>query len=161
VEANEGLVHYTSHYSAVIGFSARGSGYHCHRRPNVSKHYSSKEEILQSFSTLEKEAAPAQKHDNNSDPGPSSEYRWKVVGITNGDTLTLLVDQMQIKIRLSQINIQESGQPYGSKAKQVLSDLDFGKEARARLEEIEVGETSWYPLIIAVDEKYQVNNKKV
>ena len=36
-----------------------------------------------------------------------------VVGITDGDTLTLLVDRAQLKIRLAEIDTPERGQPWG------------------------------------------------
>ena len=61
----------------------------------------------------------------------------KVVGITDGDTLKLLVDNRQIKIRLAQIDTPERNQPYGSRAKQALSDLTFGKEVMAKVETID------------------------
>ncbi len=61
----------------------------------------------------------------------------KVVGITYGDTLKLLVDNRQIKIRLAQIDTPERKQPYGSRAKQALSDLTFGKEVMAKVETID------------------------
>lgn len=55
----------------------------------------------------------------------------KVVGISDGDTLTLLTEsKQQVKIRLAEIDTPESGQPYGSRARQALSDLAFGKQAR-------------------------------
>lgn len=41
----------------------------------------------------------------------------KVVGVTDGDTLTLLVDQAQYKIRLAGIDAPESGQAFGTQAK--------------------------------------------
>ena len=51
-----------------------------------------------------------------------------VVGVTDGDTITCLVDQKeQVKVRLYQIDTPESGQAYGQKAKQALSDLIFNK----------------------------------
>jgi hypothetical protein len=34
-------------------------GYHCHRAPNAGKSFSSKEEMLRSLSTTDKEAVPA------------------------------------------------------------------------------------------------------
>jgi endonuclease YncB( thermonuclease family) len=54
----------------------------------------------------------------------------KVVKIADGDTLTLLVDSKQHRIRLSDIDAPERKQPFGTKAKQALSDLAFGKRAR-------------------------------
>jgi endonuclease YncB( thermonuclease family) len=52
----------------------------------------------------------------------------KVVGVTDGDTITVLDDQKrQHKIRLDGIDAPESNQDFGSRAKQSLSDLVFGK----------------------------------
>lgn len=63
-------------------------------------------------------------------PG-NSEIKGRVVGITDGDTLTLLTpDNRQIKVRLADIDAPEHNQPYGEKAKQALSTLAFGQEAR-------------------------------
>jgi micrococcal nuclease len=58
----------------------------------------------------------------------SAKNGGKVVGVSDGDTLTLLVGREQLKIRLHGIDAPETGQPYGSNAKQELSDLCFGKE---------------------------------
>jgi endonuclease YncB( thermonuclease family) len=60
----------------------------------------------------------------------AAEIGGRVVGITDGDTLTVLMDRKQIKVRLAEIDTPESGQPYGSRARQALSDLAFGKSAR-------------------------------
>jgi len=52
----------------------------------------------------------------------------KVVGVSDGDTITVLDDQKrQHKIRLDGIDAPESSQDFGSRAKQSLSDLVFGK----------------------------------
>lgn len=63
-----------------------------------------------------------------------AEYIGKVVGVSDGDTLTLLVPDgasfKQVKVRLGEIDTPESKQPYGERAKQTLSDLAFGKQAR-------------------------------
>lgn len=58
----------------------------------------------------------------------------RVVGVTDGDTLTLLTpDKQQVRVRLAEIDAPESGQPYGTKAKLVLSELAFGKNVQARV----------------------------
>lgn len=61
----------------------------------------------------------------------------RVVGITDGDTVTLLVDRKQYKIRLAEIDTPERGQPYGSRARQVLSELVFGKDITAKVEDVD------------------------
>ena len=66
-----------------------------------------------------------------------------VVGITDGDTLKLLVDNQQYKIRLSEIDTPEKGQPWGKKAKQALSEKVFRKEVR-----IEVVDTDRYGRLV-------------
>ena len=42
-----------------------------------------------------------------------------VVGITEGDTLTVLVGRQPVKARLAEIDTPERGQPWASKAKQL------------------------------------------
>jgi endonuclease YncB( thermonuclease family) len=55
----------------------------------------------------------------------------KVVSVSDGDTLTLLTaDKQQIKVRIHGIDAPENSQPYGQKAKQELSSLCFGTEAK-------------------------------
>jgi endonuclease YncB( thermonuclease family) len=54
----------------------------------------------------------------------------KVVGIADGDTLTVLTaSKKQHKIRLAEIDAPENAQPFGTKSKRSLSDVCFGKEA--------------------------------
>lgn len=56
----------------------------------------------------------------------------KVVGITDGDTLTLLdTNQMQYRIRVSGIDTPERGQAYGHVATENLAKLAFGQLAAA------------------------------
>jgi endonuclease YncB( thermonuclease family) len=61
----------------------------------------------------------------------------RVVGITDGDTLTLLVDHERVRIRLAQIDAPEMGQPYGKKAKAALSALAFDQQARVEVVDID------------------------
>ena len=51
----------------------------------------------------------------------------KVVSIADGDTLTVLVEKVQHKIRVSDIDCPERRQPFGTKAKQFTGKLAFGK----------------------------------
>jgi endonuclease YncB( thermonuclease family) len=52
----------------------------------------------------------------------------KVVGITDGDTITVLdANKRQHKIRLTGIDAPESNQDFSSRSKQSLSELVFGK----------------------------------
>lgn len=55
----------------------------------------------------------------------------KVVGVTDGDTITVLDDtKTQYKIRLEGIDAPESSQAYGKHAKQALSDKVFDKDVK-------------------------------
>lgn len=62
--------------------------------------------------------------------GCNSAHADKVIGITDGDTFTLLRDKTTIKVRLAEIDCPERKQPFGSRAKQALSDKIFGKEVK-------------------------------
>ena len=56
-------------------------------------------------------------------------YTGKVIAITDGDTIKILTsDKQQIKVRLANIDSPEKKQPYGQKAKQILSDKIYGKK---------------------------------
>src|SRR6476620_6476125 len=64
-------------------------------------------------------------------------FSGTVVAIADGDTLTVLTaSRQQHKIRLAEIDAPEKSQPHlapsGTKSKQSLSDLCFGKEAEVR-----------------------------
>lgn len=60
----------------------------------------------------------------------SQSYTAKVVGVTDGDTITVYDGKNpQTKIRLSAIDAPESGQAFGNKSKEALSALCFGKQA--------------------------------
>lgn len=57
----------------------------------------------------------------------------KVVGISDGDTLTCLLDRTPIKVRLLHIDAPESAQPFGNRAKQALAALTFKKTVTIQL----------------------------
>jgi micrococcal nuclease len=54
----------------------------------------------------------------------------KVVGVADGDTITVLQDRTQFKIRLYGIDTPERGQDFGNKAKQFISGMVFGKQVQ-------------------------------
>jgi endonuclease YncB( thermonuclease family) len=71
-------------------------------------------------------------------PALAEELRGRVVGITDGDTLTLLTpERREVKIRLAEIDTPESAQPYGTRARQALSDLAFSQDVRVQVQDID------------------------
>lgn len=57
----------------------------------------------------------------------------RVVGISDGDTIKVMCEGLETKVRLDQVDAPEKAQAFGSKAKQVLSDLIFGKVVRLEI----------------------------
>ncbi len=57
--------------------------------------------------------------------GFAEELKGQVVAIADGDTFTLLVDKLQHKIRLAEIDAPERAQPWGQRAKQALAEKIF------------------------------------
>ena len=53
----------------------------------------------------------------------------RVVSVHDGDTLTVLIEKRQVKVRLADIDAPELRQPFGTRSKQSLSELCFGKAA--------------------------------
>lgn len=60
-----------------------------------------------------------------------------VVGITDGDTLTLLVDRQTYKVRIAGIDAPEKRQPWGEKSKSNLSRLAFNQGAVAECPKVD------------------------
>ena len=61
----------------------------------------------------------------------AAEIIGKVVSVADGDTITILDDmKIQHRVRLARIDAPEKGQPYGTKARQYLSSLIFGKPVK-------------------------------
>jgi endonuclease YncB( thermonuclease family) len=62
--------------------------------------------------------------------GNSLAAECKVVGVIDGDTITALCPgNEQVKVRLAEIDAPEKKQPFGTRSKQLLSDLCFGEQA--------------------------------
>lgn len=70
----------------------------------------------------------------------------KVVGISDGDTITVLTDEKrQVKIRLYGVDCPESKQAYGTRARQSSSGHVFGKRVR-----VEVADTDRYGRTVGI-----------
>lgn len=52
---------------------------------------------------------------------------YKVIGIKDGDTVSILMDGKEKTVRLAHIDCPEKKQPFGTKAKEAISELCFGK----------------------------------
>jgi endonuclease YncB( thermonuclease family) len=58
---------------------------------------------------------------------PAQTFLGKVVGVADGDTITVLHDRRPETIRLNGIDAPEKGQAFGNRAKQFTSELAFGE----------------------------------
>jgi micrococcal nuclease len=94
-------------------------GYHCHRGKFAGRSFASQSEMLAARQSRDAAAPP---------PLPSAQFSGKVVGVTDGDTITVLHNGRDERVRLHGIDCPEKGQPYGTKAKQFTSQLVFGNE---------------------------------
>jgi endonuclease YncB( thermonuclease family) len=61
--------------------------------------------------------------------GQAADLHGSVVGVHDGDSITVLVDHRQVKVRLADIDAPELKQAFGQKSKQSLSDLCLHKTA--------------------------------
>jgi endonuclease YncB( thermonuclease family) len=69
-------------------------------------------------------------------PAFAADLLGQVVGIQDGDTLTLLTpERRQVRVRLYGIDAPESRQPYGTRAQQELSALVFRKQVLVTVED--------------------------
>ena len=53
----------------------------------------------------------------------------RVVAVQDGDTLTVLVERREVKVRLVDIDAPELRQPFGTRSRQSLAEMCFGKTA--------------------------------
>ncbi len=63
---------------------------------------------------------------------PAEAWKGKVIGIADGDTITILHRGKSEKVRLAGIDCPERKQPFGEKAKLATSRLVFGKVVDVR-----------------------------
>jgi len=63
-------------------------------------------------------------------PALAGELTGTVVGISDGDTLRLLVGREQVVIRLDQIDAPEKAQPFGTRSRQSLAELCHQRDVR-------------------------------
>jgi hypothetical protein len=65
--------------------------------------------------------------------GQQSVIHGRVVGVTDGDTIKVLVAEKQLlRIRLAFCDAPEKKQAFGARAKQPMSELEFSKEIELR-----------------------------
>ena len=57
-----------------------------------------------------------------------ADFTGKVVGVADGDSITVLRDREQVKVRLVDIDAPEKAQPFGNRSRQALDALVHGKE---------------------------------
>lgn len=80
-----------------------------------------------------------------SQAGTAWAWRGKVVGVADGDTITVLRDgRDQVKIRLYGIDAPESGQPFGKASKRNLAAMVYGQQVQ-----VEVMDTDRYGRTVA------------
>jgi micrococcal nuclease len=66
-------------------------------------------------------------------PWPAlADFSGHVVGVTDGDTITVLHNGKGERVRLNGIDCPEKGQAFGTRAKLFASDLAFGKDVTVK-----------------------------
>lgn len=58
-----------------------------------------------------------------------ADFTGRVVAVADGDTITVLRDREQVRVRLTEIDAPEKAQAFGNRSRQSLSDLCFSKTA--------------------------------
>lgn len=56
----------------------------------------------------------------------------QVVSVADGDTLTVLVDHQQVRVRLAEIDAPERKQAFGNRSRQSLRELCYGRAAQVQ-----------------------------
>ncbi len=85
-------------------------GYHCHASSGASR------------------ASRAQSSRRQGAAGPASgSFTGKVVGVTDGDTVKVLLEGREVLVRLDGIDCPEKHQAFGNRARQATSGMVFGR----------------------------------
>jgi endonuclease YncB( thermonuclease family) len=61
-----------------------------------------------------------------------ADFTGKVVGVADFDTITVLRDREQVKVRLAEIGAPEKAQAFGNRSKQSLADLVHSKQVEVK-----------------------------
>ena len=61
----------------------------------------------------------------------------KVVGVTDGDTISVMRDGRAVRVRLEGIDCPENGQDFSQRAKRFTSDIAFGREAKIEVRDVD------------------------
>lgn len=61
-----------------------------------------------------------------------ADFSGRVVKVSDGDTVTVLRNRTQVRVRLGSIDAPEKRQAFGTRSQQHLSDLVFGKTVRVQ-----------------------------
>jgi endonuclease YncB( thermonuclease family) len=64
-------------------------------------------------------------------------FTGKVVGVTDGDTISVMRDGRAVWVRLEGIDCLENGQDFSKRAKQFTSEMTFGKDASIDVRDID------------------------
>jgi len=94
------------------------------------------------------------------EPELPTSFDARVVGIKDGDTFSVLVDEQEHVVRLANIDCPERSQPFGKAAKQFASDICFDKSVRVETK----GKSDRYGRLIGtvwVADSIEVNAKLV
>ena len=78
-------------------------------------------------------------------PAFGAELLGRVIGITDGDTITVLIDRTPLTVRLHGIDAPEKKQPFGTRAKQTASALAFDQTVT-----VEITDTDRYGRTVGI-----------
>src|SRR5215831_14542475 len=67
----------------------------------------------------------------------AQDFTGRVVGISDGDTIRVLHEGRAERVRLWGIDAPESGQPWGTRAKQFTGNLAFGKTVTVHVRDVD------------------------